>query len=478
MSTTLSAPCDAAIAAATRLQVSPSPRATLAATILGSSLAFIDGSVVNVALPAIGRDLVADAAALPWVINAYLLPLGALILLGGGAGDHFGRRRLFLLGLAVFTLASIVCATASSLVWLLIGRASQGLGAALLMPNSLAILGASFGGEARGRAIGIWAAAGALAGAVGPLLGGWLVDTSGWRAIFLINLPVAAAAGYLAWNFVPESKDQRGDAELDWAGAALATVALGVLTWALTSASARATDAAIVWTMATVGIALIGWFLWVEVRRGERAIMPLALFATPTFTGLTLLTFFLYASLGGLFVLLPFLLIEVGGYSAVAAGAALLPLPVVIGIASPLMGRATARFGGRLLLATGALTVAVGLALYLRVDAGAIDYWADIFPATLIVAVGMGISVAPLTTNVIASVDADHVGAASGFNSAVARIGGLIATALLGFVFAEQSSPDAFVAGFRTAALTGAALAAAAAVCALWLIRPSETASR
>ena len=397
----------------------------------------------------------AGAAELPWVINAYLLPLGALILLGGGAGDHFGRRRLFLLGLAVFTLASIVCASASSLVWLLIGRAAQGLGAALLMPNSLAILGASFGGEARGRAIGIWAAAGALAGAVGPLLGGWLVDTSGWRAIFLINLPVAAAAGYLAWIFVPESKDQRGGAELDWAGAALATVALGMLTWALTSASARATDAAIVWTMATVGIALIGWFLWVEVRRGERAIMPLALFATPTFTGLTLLTFFLYASLGGLFVLLPFLLIEVGRYSAVAAGAALLPLPAVIGLASPLMGRATARFGGRLLLATGAVIVAVGLALYLRVDAGAIDYWADIFPATLFVAVGMGISVAPLTTTVIASVDADHVGAASGFNSAVARIGGLIATALLGFVFAEHSSPDAFVAGFRDRGVDG-----------------------
>lgn len=478
MSTTFSAPCDAGVAIASRPQENRHPRATLATTILGSSLAFIDGSVVNVALPALGRDLGANAAELSWTINAYLLPLGALILLGGGAGDHFGRRRLFLLGLAVFTLASIVCAIAPSLTWLLLGRGLQGLGAALLMPNSLAILGASFTGEARGRAIGIWAAVGALAGAVGPLIGGWLVDTSGWRTIFLLNLPVAAASGYLAWKFVPESKDRREAAPLDWTGAILATLALGSLTWALTSASESAGNSTLLWIAAAIGAALLAAFLFVEAKRGDRAIMPFALFATPTFVGLTLLTFFLYASLGGLFVLLPYLLIQVGDYSAVAAGAAMLPLPAVIGVASPLMGRVTARLGGRLPLAIGSVIVAVGLAMYLRVDADAIDYWVDILPATLLVAIGMGVSVAPLTSTVMSSVNADHVGAASGFNSAVARIGGLIATALLGFVFAQESSADAFVAGFRIAALTGTVLAATAAACALVLIRPLEQAVR
>jgi EmrB/QacA subfamily drug resistance transporter len=471
MSTAFATPCDANIAATTRPSESWYPRATLAATILGSSLAFIDGSVVNVALPALGQDLGAGAAELAWTINAYLLPLGALILLGGGAGDYFGRRRLFLLGLVGFTLASIVCAISPTLTWLLVGRAMQGIGAALLMPNSLAILGASFSGDERGRAIGMWAAVGALAGAVAPLLGGWLVDTSGWRTIFLLNLPVAAAAGFLAWKFVPESKEARSSGTLDWAGAILATLALGVLTWALTAASESATNITLVWTAAATGVALLAAFLWAEAKRGDAAIMPFSLFATPTFVGLTLFTFFLYASLGGLLVLLPFLLINVGEYSAIAAGAALLPLPLLIGLASPLMGRVTVRLGGRLPLTVGAATVAAGFALFVRVDSDSINYWTDILPATLVVAIGMGISVAPLTSTVMASVDTDHVGTASGFNSAVARVGGLIATALLGFVFAQRASAEAFVTSFRIAALIGAACAAAAACCALLLIR-------
>lgn len=475
MSTTFSSPCDSGIAAAARLQQNRHPRATLAATILGSSLAFIDGSVVNVALPALGLDFAASPAELSWTINAYLLPLGALILLGGGAGDHFGRRRLFQIGLVVFTVSSILCAAALTLPWLLVGRGLQGIGAALLMPNSLAILGASFDGEARGRAIGLWAAIGALAGALAPLIGGWLVDTGGWRTIFLLNLPVAAAAGFLAWKFVPESKEAHRSGSLDWAGAVLATLALGVLTWALTAASESAASFAFLSTAAVVGVALLAAFLWVEAKRGERAIMPFALFATPTFVGLTLLTFFLYASLGGLLVLLPYLLISVGNYSAVAAGAAMLPLPILIGVASPMMGRITARWGGRLLLTIGSAIVAAGLALFVRVGPDAINYWTDILPATVIVAIGMGISVAPLTSTVMASVSPDHVGTASGFNSAVARIGGLIATALLGFVFAQQSTADELISGFRIAALIGAACAVAAACCALLLIRrPSQ----
>jgi EmrB/QacA subfamily drug resistance transporter len=452
------------------------PRATLAATILASSLAFIDGSVINVALPALARDLHASPSNLSWAINAYLLPLGALILLGGGLGDHFGRRRLFLIGLSAFTVATIICAAVPSLSWLLAGRGLQGLGAALLMPNSLAILGSAFAGEARGRAIGTWAAVGALAGALGPIIGGWLVDTIGWRAIFLLNLPVALAAGFLAWKFVSESKESGRAAPLDSVGAGLATLALGLLTWSLAQAS-EPTGMSLFSGIATVaGIVLLGAFLWHEHKRGEQAIMPLAMFSSRTFVGLTLLTFFLYGSLGGLLVLLPYILIRIEHWSAVAAGAALLPVPVIIGVGSRFMGRVSSRYGGRLPLTVGSALVGIGLALYARIGADGIHYWVDIFPPTFLVALGMGASVAPLTTTVMASVDTDHVGVASGFNSAVARVAGLIATALLGFVFVRQGSTEHFITGFRAAALIGAAASALAAACALFLIRAESTA--
>lgn len=470
-------PCDAGVAIATAGAMTeartPHPQATLAATILGSSVAFIDGSVVNVALPAMASDLGAGPAGLSWIVNAYLLPLGALTLLGGGAGDHFGRRRLFQIGLAVFLAASALCTVAPSLDWLLGGRALQGVGAALLLPNSLGVLGAAFSGEARGRAVGTWAAVGAIAGALGPLLGGWLVDTTGWRMIFALNLPVGAAAGWLAWRYVTESRGDSGES-LDWAGALMATVALGMLTWALTAATETAALSGFPAAALVGGFVLLGLFLWHEGRRGDGAMMPLALFGTATFAGLTILTFFLYAALSGLLVLLPFLLIRVEGYTAVAAGAALLPLPVLIGLGSRLMGRLAERLGGRPLLTGGALTVAVGFALYLRVGNGRIDYWTDLLPAILVGAIGMAICVAPLTTAVMSSVDPKHVGTASGFNSAVARIGGLIATALLGSVFAEQGATDDFLAAFRAAAWVGAGLAALAGLSAFLLISPAS----
>ncbi len=448
------------------------PRATLAATILGSSLAFIDGSVVNVALPALAHDLKVNPANLTWAINAYLLPLGVLILIGGALGDHFGRRRLFQIGLSIFALASLACAAAPSLAWLLAARGLQGLGASLLMPNSLAILGGAFAGEARGRAIGTWAATGALAGALGPILGGWVVDTAGWRAIFLLNLPIAAGAGYLAWKYVEERKESNGAAPLDAAGAGLATVALGLLTWALTKAAESREAYSSSEAAAVAGILLLGAFVWREGKLGDRAIMPLAMFAAPTFVGLTLLTFFLYGSLGGLLVLLPFFLIKIEGWLAIAAGAALLPVPVLIGVGSRLMGRLAARYGERVPLTIGSALVAIGLALYGRIGTHGANYWQDIFPPTFLVALGMGACVAPLTTAVMTSVDANHVGLASGFNSAVACIAGLIATALLGFVFARQESNESFMVGFRAAALIGAASAALAAGSALFLIRP------
>src|SRR5271168_4903711 len=237
-------------------------RVTLAASILGSSLTFIDGSVVNVALPALATGLHANPSHLSWAINAYLLPLGALILLGGTLGDHFGRRRLFLIGLLLFAAASILCAVAPTFAWLLAGRGAQGIGAALLMPNSLAILGGAFEGEERGRAIGTWAAVGAVAGAVGPIVGGWLIDVIGWRSIFIINVPVAFAAGYLTWGFVAEQKESANGALLDVSGAALATAALGLLTWSLTEAAGSHRSTASIGSAMVGGAALGGIFLW------------------------------------------------------------------------------------------------------------------------------------------------------------------------------------------------------------------------
>jgi len=457
-----------------RLAADNQLRATLAASILGSSLAFIDGSVVNVALPALAHGLHAEPSDLSWAINAYLLPLGALILLGGSLGDHFGRRRLFLIGLLLFAAASILCAAAPTFAWLLAGRSAQGMGAALLMPNSLAILGGAFSGEERGRAIGTWAAVGAVAGAVGPILGGWLIDTIGWRSIFIINLPVAMAAGFLAFEFVAEQRESAKAPRLDVLGAMLATVALGLLTWSLTDAAGSRGSTNSIWTTLVSGLALLGVFLWQESRLADRALLPFSMFSSPSFVGLTLSTFFLYGSLGGLLVLLPFLLIQIQHWSAVAAGAALLPVPALIGIGSRLMGRVAARIGGRIPISCGSILVGLGLALYGRAGANTVDYWLDIFPPTLLVALGMGVCVAPLTTSLMASVDTDHVGVASGFSSAVARIAGLVATALLGLVFAKQDSSIAFIAAFQVAAFVGAASAVAAGIFAITLIRTED----
>lgn len=472
MSSATPAPCDVHIARATPPQPCGHPTATLAASILGSSLAFIDGSVVNVALPALDRDLHAGAEGLAWLISAYLLTLSALMLMGGALGDHYGRRCIFLTGIGVFLAASLACAAAPSLPIILCGRALQGIGAALLVPNSLALLGVGFEGEAKGQAIGTWAGIGALASAIGPVLGGWLVEAVGWRSIFFLNLPVGAAAAWLAWVFVPESRDRRPGARLDLAGALLITMALGLLTWSLTAASERGGNAIAIIATAAASLVLLAVFGWVEVRRGEQALMPLFLMREPSFIGVTLLTLFLYAGLGGLIVLLPYVLIRAEGYSPVAAGAAMLPIPILIGLGSRVMGRIAAKAGGaRLTLGIGALTVGLGLALYVRLGTQGGSYWAEVLPATSVVAVGMAICVAPLTTTVISSVDADHIGAASGFNSAVARIGGLIATALLGFVFVAQDSRNALLSSAHVAALVGAAVAAIGGACAFILIR-------
>lgn len=437
------------------------PKWTIAATMLASSLAFIDGSVTNVALSAIGRDLGESGANLPWIINAYLLPLSALLLIGGAAGDHFGRRRVLIIGIVLFAIASVGCAVAPNLAVLLASRAVQGIGAAILMPNSLGILGSSFEGEARGRAVGTWAAAGAIASAVGPPFGGWLVDTVGWRAIFYINLPVAAAAVAVAWRYVGES--ERGEQPLDWTGALLATLALGSLTWALTLWSSHHVASVGSWSGLGLGLVLLAAFLFHERLKGDDAMMPLALFASRPFVGLTLLTLLLYGALGGLLVLLPYLLIVGGGYTPTEAGLALLPFSVVIGLTSRIAGRLSERIGPRLPLTVGPIVTGAGFALMILADPTQ-SYWSSVLPGIIVVAVGMAGAVAPLTTAVLSSVDDRHTGTASGFNSAIARTGGLLATALAGAVIA--ASPREMTGMFHGAAVIAAVSAVAAGLIA------------
>jgi EmrB/QacA subfamily drug resistance transporter len=461
MSLSLPAACDGA-GGNGRCGPAARPALVLVTCILASSLSFIDGSVLNVALPAIGHSFDAATAEVQWVINAFTLPLTALLLVGGAAGDLYGRRRVMIWGIVLFTAASLLCAAAPSLALFLAARALQGVGAAMLLPNSLATLSAVFEGEARGRAVGTWAAAGAIGGALAPMLGGWLIDTIGWPFIFLLNLPIALAAIWLGLRFVPESRNMERPPP-DWMGGALATLSLGALTWALTAWSASDRLDAVTIGALAAGTALLLAFLRVEHRRGGEAMVPLAMFGARAFVGLTLFTFLLYGALGGLMLLLPYVLIEAAGYGATQAGLALLPLPIVIGLASPMMGKIAARIGPHWPLTLGPLIVAGGFGLALLTTSER-DYWTGVLPSLLAISIGMAIAVAPLTTAVLGSVDKTHVGTASGLNSAVARGGGLIATALLGIVLSQQGA--ALIVGFHGAAMVGVGLALASSLIA------------
>ena len=414
-------------------------------SVAASSLSFIDGSILNVALPAIRDGTGAGAAEVQWVVNIYTLPLAALILLGGALGDHQGRRRWLVIGTALFGVGSLVCALSGSLEPLLAGRALQGIGAGLLLPNSLALLNGVYQGEARGRAIGIWAAAGAIAAAIAPLVGGWLVDNAGWESIFYINIPLVAAAILVALTRVEEVKEP-GQARLDLAGAALVTVGLGVATYGLTLWSQEFILSPFATAAIVVGVVLlIGFLLW-EKHLGNRAMIPLALFAeNRCFSALNLMTFLLYGAFGGSLLLIPYVLIEAGGYSPVQAGLSLLPLSVLLGAASPLMGKLAVRFGPRVPLTVGPIIVAFGLLLATRIASDQ-SYWTHAFPGILVMAIGMSLAVAPLTSTVLASVEKHRTGLASGFNSAVARVGGLIAVALMGAVLANEG--EAMLAPF------------------------------
>jgi EmrB/QacA subfamily drug resistance transporter len=442
------------------------PRWTLFCCILASSLSFVDASVMNVALPAIRSSYGAGAADAQWVVNAYLLPLSALLLLGGAVGDHYGRRRLLVIGTSLFAAASLTCALAPSLPLLLAARGAQGVGAALLLPNSLALLNAAYSGEKRGGAVGIWAASGAAMAAVAPLVGGWLVGTVGWPAIFYINLPLALGAIVLAIKFVGESREA-GAGRTDYPGALLATGGLGGLTYGLTLWSAHRHADPIALGSVALGVVLLGGFLVAERRRGQRAMMPIELFGNRCFSGLNLLTFLLYGAFGAAMLLIPYVLISSGGYSPVQAGLALLPLPVLMTSLSPKMGSVAARLGPRLPLTIGPIIVAAGLLLSWLIQQHS-SYWTAAFPAIVVMALGMTIAVAPLTASVLGSVEEKHVAMASGFNSAVARTGGLIATALLGAVLAETGG--ALFGGFHIAMTVSAVVSAVASMVALTML--------
>lgn len=417
----------------------------LVATVLGSSLTFIDGSALGVALPAIQNDLGAGPAAAQWVSNAYLLTLGALVLIGGAAGDRFGRRKVFLIGVALFALASIACALAPTVELLIAGRALQGTGAALLTPGALAIIGSAFPPDERGKAFGTWAGAGALFGMIGPLIGGWLADAADWRFIFWINVPLAALTMTVAARTVPESRDPEARG-LDWLGALLAMSGLAALTWALTAAPDLGWGDPLILTALIGGAVLIVAFLWTEARE-RHPMMPLGLFRSPVFSGVNLLTLLLYFALGGAMFFLPFDLIRVHGWSATLAGAAMLPFAVIMGLFSGYAGKLADRFGARLSLSLGPVLAGVGLAL-LALPAPGAGYVDGPLAGMTVMAVGMTLAVGPLTAAVMGAVPEGRTGVASGINNAVARVAALLAIALLGVILsavfmAQTDVPDA-----------------------------------
>jgi EmrB/QacA subfamily drug resistance transporter len=404
----------------------------LVATILGSTMAYIDESVVNVALPAIEADLKTSVVVMQWLVNAYTLCLSALLLVGGASGDRFGRRRIFVIGIGIFAAASVWCGFAPDVTQLILARAAQGVGAALLIPCSLAIIGASFDETERGKAIGTWAGFSAISAAIGPLLGGWIVDHFTWRLIFLINPFVALPAIWIVLRHVPESRDPASSPGLDWLGALLAFAGLGSLVFGLVASSDLGWRDSKVVASIVAGLLLLVAFVFAE-RHSPAPMMPLDLFRSRTFSGVNLLTLLLYAALGGAFFFLPFDLIQVHGYSATLAGAVFLPFTIIMGGLSRWSGGLLDRFGARLPLVVGPAIAARGLAL-LALSPGGWPYWAAFLLPIAVLGLGMAVAVAPLTTSVINAVPAHRAGVASGVNNAVASVASLLAVALLGAV--------------------------------------------
>jgi len=403
-------------------------------------MAFIDGSVVSVALPALQTDLGTSFRVSQWIVNAYMLTLGALILLGGAAGDRYGRRRVFSLGVTIFTAASIVCALAPNALTLISARTAQGVGGALMVPESLAIISAAFPDNERGRAIGTWAGFSALTTALGPVLGGWLVDVSSWRTIFVINVPLGAIALAIAFRHVPESRDDEASKTVDWRGAILVTVGLTALAYGLTAASGLGWSNPIVLGSISTSVLLLAVFVLWENRVAE-PMVPLHLFGSREFSGANAVTLLLYFSLGGALFFVPYDLIGVDGYSATEAGAAFLPFTLIMGGLSRWSGALIGRYGTRAPLTVGPIIVSFGLALCALPAIGQ-SYWSGFFPAMCMLGLGMAVSVAPLTTVVMESAAQRYSGAASGINNATARVAGMLAVALLGAVAISMFRTD------------------------------------
>ncbi|WP_369248011.1 MFS transporter [Streptomyces sp. R41] len=428
----------------------PKGKWILLTTVLGSSMAMLDSTVVNVALPTIGRDLDAGLAALQWTVNAYMLTLAGLILLGGSLGDRFGRRKVFVLGVVWFAAASLLCGLAPNVGVLIAARALQGIGGALLTPGSLALIQASFHPDDRARAVGLWSGFGGVGAAVGPFLGGWLVDGPGWRWVFLLNIPVALVCAPIALRHVPESSDERAHRGFDVLGAVLGALALALVTYALIEARSGSVFVAVA---AVAGVAAGIAFVYVERRRPD-PMMPPDIFASRQFTAVNLVTLCVYAAFGGFFFLTALQLQVVAGYSALQAGTALLPTTVLMLLFSARSGELAQRIGPRIPLTVGPLLCAAAMLLMLRVGKDA-SYLADVLPALLVMGLGMVTLVAPLTATVLASVDTARAGLASGINNAAARAAGLLAVAALpllaGMGPEAYRSADAFNAAFRRA---------------------------